>query len=88
LQFGTVGFQKSTSLAVKKDSLQRIKDVYGINCGQYINTRETPDKDALAKLTDKDLAEIGATRIIKETFYAEPDGLESVDVRDDGVNQG
>lgn len=88
LQFGTVGFQRSTSLAVKKDSLQRIKDLFGINCGQFINIKETPDKDALAKLTDEDLKRIGAVRVEKETFYAEPNVMESIDVRDDGIHQG
>ena len=39
---------------------------------QYVRTKEEPDKDALKKLSDVELAGVGLKIEQDETFYIEP----------------
>ena len=79
LNHGTVGWRKSVAISVKKTTLELIKKVFGRKAAQYIHVKETPDKEALAKLTDEQLAKVGARRKHKDVFFVEPDNVEAAD---------
>ncbi|MFA5187014.1 MAG: host-nuclease inhibitor Gam family protein [Patescibacteria group bacterium] len=70
---GVMGWRKSTSIVTKKTTLEKIKDVFKSKAAGFLHVKESPDKDALAKLTDEQLADVDARRVLKEEFYAEPD---------------
>ncbi len=71
LNFGTLGWRMSTSISVStKYTLELTKQVFKRRAKRYIHVKETPDKDALAKLTDEDLAAVKARRIVKDDFLA------------------
>jgi phage host-nuclease inhibitor protein Gam len=84
LNYGTLGWRLSTSISIKTDkTIELIKQVFaGKMALQFINIRETPDKEALAKLTDEQLASIKASRTMKDTFFVEPAIPGSVDYGD------
>jgi len=71
--FGRLGWRRSTSISVKKSTLQKIKDVFKSKATSLLHIKETPDKEALAKLTDEQLVSVDARRVLKEEFFAEPD---------------
>jgi len=78
-QFGTVGWRKSTSIVTKKNTLELIKEkLAGNERKMCIIIKEAISKEALAKLTDEELASVGARREEKDVFYVEPDITESV----------
>lgn len=76
LQFGKLGFRRSVAITAAS-TLELIK--FGVSYPDYVNVKETPDKTALADLPDEKLALIDARREDKETFFVEPDSVESVD---------
>lgn len=73
LIFGVIGFRKSTKITTKKTTIKKIKDVFGKLAERYLHTKESPDKEAMAKLSDDQLKSIDAKRVITDDFYAEPD---------------
>jgi len=74
LNFGKIGWRKSTSIITKKNTLELVKKVFAkAKCVACIIIKETVSKEALAKLTDEDLASVGARRKIKDDFFVEPD---------------
>jgi len=77
LNHGTVGWRKSTFITVTKKTLGLIKDVFGRKAAAYIHVKETPDKEALAKLTDEELAGVSARRRVTDDFFVEPDLTEA-----------
>ena len=81
LQFGKFGWRKGrTSIEIDDDNtLSLIKKKLKALVGQLIVTKESVDKKALGKLTDEQLAKVGAERKTTERFFAEPDMAESVD---------
>jgi len=79
LGFGAIGWRKSAVISVTKATLEKLKAVFGKKAGPFIHTKETVNKEALAKLTDDKLAEVGARRKHKEVFFVEPDLTEAVD---------
>jgi len=79
LNHGTVGWRKSVAISVKKTTLGLLKTVFCKKAPQYIHVKETPDKEAMAKLTDEQLATVGARRKRKEVFFVEPDSTEAAD---------
>lgn len=72
LEFGTVGFRKSTSIVVKDlaEALKRAKE-RGLNW--IISVKEAVNKDAMANLNDGELYQLGAERKTVERFFVEPD---------------
>ncbi len=73
LNYGTIGWRKSTSTIIKKNTLELIKQFFSkAQAAIYIHTKESVDKDALAKLTDEQLAGIGARRKVKDDFFVDP----------------
>lgn len=79
LNFGLLGWRKSTSISVKKTTLELVQKIFGRNHKKYIHVKETVNKEALKQLTDEQLASIAAQRKIKEAFFVEPELPEAVD---------
>lgn len=80
LNFGTLGWRKSTSIHTKKTTLDLIKEVFSrAKAAACIRVKEEVDRDALAKLTDEELAEVGARRKSRDAFFVEPAPLDAVD---------
>jgi len=74
LDFGLFGWRKSSSVSVQKTTLDLIKQVFSSQkAKQLIRIKESVDKDALARLTDEELAGIGARRVHRDVFFVEPD---------------
>jgi phage host-nuclease inhibitor protein Gam len=79
LNFGLLGWRKSSSVAIKKTTLEKIKAGFAkAKAAMCIITKETVSKEALAKLTDEELASVGARREVKDDFFVEPDLPEAV----------
>ncbi len=80
MNFGVVGWRKSTSIRTKKTTLELIKEFFTPSKKKAcIRIKETVDKEALSKLTDEELVSVDARREVKDDFYAEPDLPEAVD---------
>jgi phage host-nuclease inhibitor protein Gam len=74
LNFGKLGWRKSTFIIIKNNTLDLIKRLFSpAKAAICIRTKETVDKEALAKLTDEQLTNISARRKITEVFFVEPD---------------
>lgn len=75
LDFGTLGWRKSTKIVTGKATLGLIKTRLPATLReQCIITKEQVSKDGLARLTDGQLGEVGARRRITDVFFAEPYG--------------
>jgi phage host-nuclease inhibitor protein Gam len=70
LSFGSFGYRKSTSISVKKTTLELLKKLGKII---FIRTKEEVDKDAMAVMTDEELAMVDAVRKVKDDFFCEAD---------------
>jgi len=82
LNFGTIGWRKSTSISTKKTTLDKIKEVFSAAKAKIlIHVKETPNKEALAKLTDEELASVGARRKVTDDFFVEPDLTKAADYK-------
>ena len=68
LSFGLFGYRKSTSISVRKTTLDALKKLFP---GQYIRVKEEPDKEAMAALDDDQLAQVDAVRKVKDGFFCE-----------------
>ncbi len=69
LAFGEFGYRKSTTISVKKTTVDHLKQ-RGLT--QYLHMKETPNKDALRELDDATLADIDAVRKVEDKFFVEP----------------
>ncbi|MFA5252786.1 MAG: host-nuclease inhibitor Gam family protein [Phycisphaerae bacterium] len=79
LNFGKLGWRKSTAIAIGKRTLEFIKEVFGKRAAQYISVKESVNKETLKLLTDQELASVKARRENKEVFFVEPDLPKAVD---------
>jgi len=80
LNFGVLGWRKSTSIGITKKTLELIKEFFSkAKAATCIRVKESVDKEALARLTDEDLALVKAQRKSKEVFFVEPDLIEIAD---------
>jgi phage host-nuclease inhibitor protein Gam len=68
LSFGVFGYRKSTSISVKKTTLDLLKK---LRLKKFIRVKEEPDKDAMAAMTDDALAQVDAVRKVKNDFFCE-----------------
>jgi len=68
LTFGTFGFRKSTSISVKKTTLELLK---ALKMYEHIRIKEEPNKDTLSDLTDEQLAKVDASRKVTDDFFVE-----------------
>jgi len=80
LNYGTVGWRGSTKIKTAKKTLELIEESFTKplikNC---INIKKSINKKELGKLTDEQLAQVGAGREEMDVFFAEPDLPEAVD---------
>jgi len=80
LNFGIIGWRRSSSISIKNNTLDLIKQVFSkLKAKNFIIIKESVSKDALAKLTDEQLASVGARRKIKDAFFAEPSSNQAAD---------
>ena len=70
LSFGMFGYRKSTSISVKKTTLELLKK---LKLTKYIRVKEEPDKEAMAELDDDTLSQVDSVRKIKDDFFCEAD---------------
>jgi phage host-nuclease inhibitor protein Gam len=70
LSFGSFGYRKSTSISVKKTTLELLRK---LKLDKYIRIKEEPDKEAMANLDDDTLAQVDSVRKIKDDFFCEAD---------------
>jgi phage host-nuclease inhibitor protein Gam len=68
LAFGSFGYRKSTSISVKKTTLELLRK---LKLGKYIRVKEEPDKEAMGALDDETLAQVDAVRKVKDDFFCE-----------------
>ncbi|MDR2504412.1 MAG: host-nuclease inhibitor Gam family protein, partial [Deltaproteobacteria bacterium] len=68
LSFGQFGYWKSTSISVKKTTLELLKK---LKLDKYIRVKAEPDKEAMAELGDEELARVDAVRKVKDDFFCE-----------------
>jgi phage host-nuclease inhibitor protein Gam len=83
LNFGILGWRKSTSIKISKDTLELIKKTFSAaKVKIYVRIKETIDKEQLTKLSDEQLENIEAERLVKNIFFVEPDMPNAVDYTD------
>jgi len=70
LSFGSFGYRKSTSISVKKTTLELLKK---LKLDKYIRVKEEPDKEAMSDLDDDTLSQVDSVRKIKDDFFCEAD---------------
>ena len=70
LSFGSFGYRKSTSISIKKTTLELLKK---LKLFDYILTKEEASKEAMANLDDETLHHVDAVRKIKDDFFCEAD---------------
>jgi phage host-nuclease inhibitor protein Gam len=68
LSFGSFGYRKSTTISTKKTTLELLKKLGKII---FIRTKEEVDKEAMAVMTDEELAMVDAVRKVKNDFFCE-----------------
>ena len=82
LNFGVIGWRLSKSIKTKKNTLELIKQVFSKAIQTAcIRIKESVDKDALAKLTDEQLADIKARWDEKDVFFVEPTSQKAADYK-------
>jgi len=73
LDFGTLGWRKSTVIQIAATTLEFIKMIFSpAKQKTVLHIKETVDKESLAKLTDDELTSIKARRKVKDAFFVEP----------------
>jgi phage host-nuclease inhibitor protein Gam len=70
VSFGIFGFRKSTSISVKKTTIDLLEK---LGMDKYIRIKKEADKEALAAADDETLAQIEAVRKVKDDFFCEAD---------------
>jgi len=70
LSFGKFGWRKTTKISVKKTTLELLRRMNLLKC---IRTKEEPDKNAMAELTDEELLQVDAVRKVSDDFFCEAD---------------
>ncbi|WOE69117.1 host-nuclease inhibitor Gam family protein [Hydrogenimonas thermophila] len=68
LTFGLFGFRQSTSISVKKDTLELLKQ-HGFN--EAIKIKETVNKEIMREWSDERLSLVHAKRVVKDLFWIE-----------------
>jgi phage host-nuclease inhibitor protein Gam len=69
LSFGVFGFRKTTSIHVKKTTIDLLRRIGMTDC---IRVKEEADKERLSDLDDEVLSSVDAIRKSSDTFFCEP----------------
>jgi phage host-nuclease inhibitor protein Gam len=76
LNHGTLGWQASTIVSIKKTTLDLIKKLFTpAQQKACINIKESVNKNNLRRLTDEQLKSIAARREDQDVFYVEPNSV-------------
>jgi phage host-nuclease inhibitor protein Gam len=70
LSFGSFGYRKSTSISVKKTTLELLRK---LKLTKYIRVKEEVDKETMSDLDDDTLAQVDSVRKVKDDFFCEAD---------------
>jgi phage host-nuclease inhibitor protein Gam len=70
LSFGSFGYRKSTTISVKKTTLELLRKLGMAKC---IRVKEEVNKEAIALLNDEVLKQVDAVRKVKDDFFCEAD---------------
>jgi phage host-nuclease inhibitor protein Gam len=82
LNFGVLGWRKSSFVITCKETLSRIKELFSPSkIKQVVRVKESIDKEAMAKLTEDELASVSAQREEKDIFFVEPNKVEAADLK-------
>jgi len=86
LNFGIIGWRKSpAAVSITKKTLELIKKCLPKSvAAACIRTKESVDKESLAKLTEEQLDSVGARRESRDVFFVEPSKVESVSYEKNG----
>ena len=68
LNWGEIGFRKSTKIKTKRTTLELLKKLMG---GKGIRIQEQIDKEALKEWQDERLAQVDAAKITEDNFFYE-----------------
>ncbi len=79
LNFGQLGWRKSGKIMTAKNAVELIKEVFGKNAKTYLIIKEKVVKEKLKSLTDQQLTKIGCKRVVKDTFFVEPETVDASD---------
>jgi phage host-nuclease inhibitor protein Gam len=70
LSFGSFGYRKSTSISVKKTTLELLQK---LGLTKYIRVKQEVNKEAMAELDDDTLSQVNSARKVKDDFFCEAD---------------
>jgi phage host-nuclease inhibitor protein Gam len=70
ISFGIFGYRKSTSIGVRKTTLDLLEK-HGL--GNYIRVKKEPDKEAMSAMDDDTLSQVDAWRKVKDEFFCQAD---------------
>jgi phage host-nuclease inhibitor protein Gam len=80
LQYGKVGWRASSAITAGQKCIDKLREVFGRKKAvTYLRLKVEVNKEALEALDDATLKSVGAKRVKKDTFFAEPTIQESVD---------
>ncbi len=68
LTFGLFGFRQSTSISIKKDTLELLKQ-HGFK--EAIKIKESVNKEIMRDWSDEKLKLVNAKRVVKDSFWVE-----------------
>lgn len=68
LTFGTFGFRKSTSIQVKKSTLELLKRY---NMDKFIRIKEEVNRELMSELDDETLTKIDSFRKVNDNFFCD-----------------
>lgn len=68
LTFGLFGYRQSTSISVKKDTLELLKK-HGLQ--EAIAIKEQPNKEVMREWSEEKLALVDAKRVVEDKFWVE-----------------
>lgn len=68
LTFGLFGYRQSTSISIKKTTLELIKK-HGLE--EAIITKETPNKEVMRDWSEEKLSLVDAKRVVEDKFWIE-----------------
>lgn len=70
LSYGVIGFRLSTSIKIKRTTLELIKKLFPDRVKTAVRTKEEPNKEDLKEWKDEELAQVDAAKVVEDKpFY-------------------
>ena len=80
LNFGILGWRKSTRITITKKTLELIRQFFNrAEQEACIKVKESVDREALSKFSDEELADVEAGREVKDEVFVQPNQIEGAD---------